>query len=340
MAAGHEHLHPLQLDLRTRPGDTVASAATAGLLWLGGGGVSRRVGVSIGTLTAFVLLFAKFFTPLINLGDEWQAVQAALAGAERVFTVLALPDRRTRTAPTRRRHTVRRAAGDHPGPGRGSATSPDRPVLHDISLTVAAGEHVALVGRSGAGKTSILALLTGLYRPDRGRVRLAGHDPATFDRRRPPGPAGRGVAGGAAVHRHRPRQHHPRRPDHHRRTGRTRRPDRRRAQFITGAARRLPDRTVRHRPRHRRRAVRRATPTPRPGPSTGRDPTGAAARRGDRRHRRRQRRRPAHRAAPTTSNPPAPRSSPSPTGYPPPATPTGSSSCPAGASSSTEPPPT
>jgi ATP-binding cassette subfamily B multidrug efflux pump len=57
---------------------------------------------------------------------------------------------------------------------------PDRPVLHDIGLTVAPGEHVALVGRSGAGKTSILALLTGLYPPSSGRVRVAGHDPATI----------------------------------------------------------------------------------------------------------------------------------------------------------------
>jgi ATP-binding cassette subfamily B protein len=52
-----------------------------------------------------------------------------------------------------------------------------RPILHDINLSVAPGEHVALVGRSGAGKTTILTLLTGLYRPDTGHVRLAGHDP-------------------------------------------------------------------------------------------------------------------------------------------------------------------
>lgn len=156
----------------------LAAVATAGLLWLGGGGTARLAGVSVGTLTAFVLLFARFFTPLINLGDEWQSVQAALAGAERVFAILAIPTAQ-RLSPTspRRVATAPAILLDRVGFGY----RPDRPVLHDISLTVNAGEHVALVGRTGAGKTSILALLAGLYPPWHGRVRLAGHDVATID---------------------------------------------------------------------------------------------------------------------------------------------------------------
>lgn len=69
----------------------LAAVVTALLLWLGGREAFTAIGVTIGTLTAFVLLFARFFTPLINLGDEWQTVQAALAGAERVFAVLETP---------------------------------------------------------------------------------------------------------------------------------------------------------------------------------------------------------------------------------------------------------
>jgi ATP-binding cassette subfamily B protein len=164
----------------------LSAAATATLLWAGGGGATQRIGVSIGTLTAFVLLFAKFFTPLINLGDEWQSVQAALAGAERVFAVLALP------IPPPPPHTSRTpaAAPAVASPAAAPAISlqrvsfgyrHDRPVLHNITLSVAPGEHVALVGRSGAGKTSILALLTGLYQPTAGTIRVAELDPTLID---------------------------------------------------------------------------------------------------------------------------------------------------------------
>jgi ATP-binding cassette subfamily B protein len=153
----------------------LSAIATAALLRLGGTDATHAAGASIGTLTAFVLLLARFFTPLINLGDEWQNVQAALAGAERVFTLLAIPTRQPATtareiadpaAPPIDVHTV--AFAYHEG----------HPVLHDVTLTVAPGEHVALIGRTGAGKTTILALLTGLYRPTQGAVRLFGHDPA------------------------------------------------------------------------------------------------------------------------------------------------------------------
>jgi ATP-binding cassette, subfamily B, multidrug efflux pump len=160
----------------------LSAVATAALLWLGGGGgVARAAGVSIGTLTAFVLLLARFFTPLVNLGDEWQSVQAALAGAERVFGLLAQPVEPPRAAVT--------AATDGPPiaiRGLGFAYGNGSAVLNDISITVSPGEHVALVGRTGAGKTTILNLLAGLYQPTRGTVKLAGHDPAqlTEDQRR------------------------------------------------------------------------------------------------------------------------------------------------------------
>jgi ATP-binding cassette subfamily B protein len=162
----------------------LSAVATALLLWLGGRGTLGTIGVSLGTLTAFILLFAQFVTPLINLGDEWQSVQAALSGAERVFSVLALPadnPPRPPAAAPQPRHTI---------PAAGPALKVDRvtfgytpgtPVLHEVSLTVRPGEHVVVVGRTGAGKTSLLALLAGLYTPWTGLVRVAGHDPRTLD---------------------------------------------------------------------------------------------------------------------------------------------------------------
>jgi len=178
----HGWLHATNTSTRYKafyaPALAVLSAvATAGLLWLGGGGAARATWVSIGTLTAFVLLFVRFFTPLINLGDEWQSVQAALAGAERVFAILAIP-----TPPPPSPASTHAPAAAAPGPAIvvdrvEFGYRPDRPVLHDISLTVAAGEHVALVGESGAGKTTVIALLAGLYPPRSGQVRVAGHAP-------------------------------------------------------------------------------------------------------------------------------------------------------------------
>src|SRR6185369_11296674 len=70
---------------------TLAALATALLLWAGTREVFIAWGISIGTLTAFMLLFQQFFTPITSLGDEWQTVQSALSGAERIFQILSLP---------------------------------------------------------------------------------------------------------------------------------------------------------------------------------------------------------------------------------------------------------
>lgn len=163
----------------------LASLIVCGLLWAGAEGARAGWGVSIGTLTAFVLLFRRFFAPITTLGEEWQTVQSALSGAERVFQVLALP---AEEAPV---------ASDPPR----AASEPepliqlkdvvfgyvaDRPVLKGVSLAVRAGEHVALVGRTGAGKSSLMHLAGGLYEPWAGEVRVGGTDPRamTDDERR------------------------------------------------------------------------------------------------------------------------------------------------------------
>ncbi|SDY81345.1 ATP-binding cassette, subfamily B [Modestobacter sp. DSM 44400] len=174
----------------------LAAMATALLLWLGARHAFGAAGVSVGTLTAFVLLFARFFTPLVNLGDEWQTVQAALAGAERVFAVLDLPTDLPPNLPAEKPGST---PGSEPrqvaaGRGRGRPDfpaveldavtfgyNPGRPVLHDLSLTVRPGEHLAIVGQTGAGKSSLLSLVAGLHTPWTGQVQLAGTDPRQLD---------------------------------------------------------------------------------------------------------------------------------------------------------------
>ena len=142
------------------------------LLWMGTRDVFGTLDISIGTLTAFALLLQRFFTPVTALGDEWQTVQGALSGAERIFEVLALPaEKQPRTSSQGKQRDGLVFENVVFG------YAPGTPVLHGLTLHVAPGEHVALVGRTGAGKTSIVHLLAGLYEPWRGTVRVAGHDP-------------------------------------------------------------------------------------------------------------------------------------------------------------------
>ena len=145
------------------------------LLWLGASGVMAGWGISVGTLAAFVLLFRRFFTVIIDLGDEWQTVQSALSGLERIAQVLAVPSEQLPAAAQ-----PLEADGLQPAIALRAVTfgyAEQKVVLHTLSLSVLPGEHVALVGRTGAGKTSTLHLLAGLYDPWSGTVRVAGRDP-------------------------------------------------------------------------------------------------------------------------------------------------------------------
>lgn len=154
----------------------LVAVCVALLLWLGSGGLGSEWTISIGTLTAFVLLFQRFFDPIRNLGEDWQTVQSALSGIERIVQVLDVPldDRPTGAA-----------ASTVPGGDKALVTMcevvfgylPNQPVLQGLTFSVQAGEHVAIVGRTGAGKSSAVRLLAGLYAPWSGQVRVAGQDP-------------------------------------------------------------------------------------------------------------------------------------------------------------------
>ena len=158
----------------------LSTLAMALVLWVGvaGQGLRASLSVSLGTLTAFVLLLQRFSVPIMSLGNEWQTVQAALAGLERIFQVLALPSE----APV--------SGSSHQPPYSSSAAIEmrevvfgylsDRPVLRGVSLAAQPGEHIVLVGRTGAGKSSVLHLLGGLYTPWSGLVRVSGTDPTVL----------------------------------------------------------------------------------------------------------------------------------------------------------------
>jgi ATP-binding cassette subfamily B protein len=164
----------------------LSALAMALVLWVGvaGQGMLASLDISLGTLTAFVLLLQRFFVPIMALGNEWQAVQAALTGLERIFQVLALPPEAHTPVSPRQPHYKSNAATEMRQVFFGYL--PNRPVLRGVSLAAQPGEHIVLVGRTGAGKSSIIQLLGGLYTPWSGTLRVAGADPTvlTDDRRR------------------------------------------------------------------------------------------------------------------------------------------------------------
>lgn len=144
------------------------------LLW--GGVQAMQMGnpISLGTLTAFVLLFKRFFDPITAIGEEWQTVQSALSGAERIFQILDLPIEEQ--AGIARQDNIKTAYGiDVHNLTFGYVEG--QPVLQKVTFSVAPGEHIALVGRTGAGKSSIVNLLSGLYAPWEGSIEIAGRDP-------------------------------------------------------------------------------------------------------------------------------------------------------------------
>ena len=170
----------------------LVAAGVAFLLWVGTGGMGLTLSISIGTLTAFVLLFQRFFEPIRNLGEDWQTVQSASTGIERIVQVLGLPTERAAATEHRASAGVASIAPQHDGAvvelrDVVFGYLPDYPVLHGITLAVKPGEHLALVGRTGAGKSTAINLLCGLYAPWSGQVTVAGADPRALsdaDRRR------------------------------------------------------------------------------------------------------------------------------------------------------------
>ena len=124
-------------------------------------------GMSVGTSVAVINYISRIFAPIESLGMEIQTIQSAMAGVRRIDAFLDQPER---TIPPARRKAAR---GDvefaHVTFGYG-----ERHVLKDFSMTVKQGEQVTLVGRTGAGKSTVFKLLLGLYQPEAGTVTIGG----------------------------------------------------------------------------------------------------------------------------------------------------------------------
>ena len=138
-----------------------------------GGWLALQGMVSVGVIATFVLYARRFFEPLFTLADLYNSIQSALAGGERVFEILdQQPTVRDRPDAVALDRFAGRVAFDHVS----FAYEPDVPVLKDVSLSLEPGQVVALVGPTGAGKTTIVSLLTRFYDIDEGRIWLDGHE--------------------------------------------------------------------------------------------------------------------------------------------------------------------
>jgi ATP-binding cassette subfamily B protein len=144
-------------------------AVVAGL----GGWMSLEGMASVGTIAAFIAYSRRFARPLRQLGDLYNQIQAALAGAERIFEIIDTPPELT-DAPNA--ISLDEVAGEVVFDHVDFAYVPSVPVLRDISLNANPGEMVALVGPTGAGKTTVANLLTRFYDIDNGVIRIDGED--------------------------------------------------------------------------------------------------------------------------------------------------------------------
>ena len=135
-------------------------------------------GMSVGTSVAVIDYISRIFAPIESLGMEIQTIQSAMAGVKRIDAFLGQPER---VLPGAREKEARGdVALSHVTFGYG-----EKPVLRDFSMSVRQGEQVTLIGRTGAGKSTVFKLLLGLYRPETGTVTIGGVDvSAISDRER------------------------------------------------------------------------------------------------------------------------------------------------------------
>ena len=147
------------------------NAAVVGIIMLlsasGNAEILALFGMSVGTSVAVINYISRIFSPIESLGMEIQTIQSAMAGVRRIDAFLYESER---TLPPEREE-----------PARGDVVISnvtfgygDTLVLRDFSMTVKEGEQVTLVGRTGAGKSTVFRLLLGLYRPESGTITVGG----------------------------------------------------------------------------------------------------------------------------------------------------------------------
>jgi ATP-binding cassette subfamily B protein len=155
--------------------DLLSSTSIAVVIYFGASFLLSGL-VSLGVLIAFVNLIRRFYQPVMAISEQFTIVQSAMAGSERVFEMLDNVDRIPNTG-TLEKSIDGRVEFDHVW----FAYKEDEPVIRDLTFTIEPGETIAVVGYTGAGKTTIANLLTRLWDIQKGSIRLDGTDVREYD---------------------------------------------------------------------------------------------------------------------------------------------------------------
>ncbi len=157
--------------------ELIGAFATGLIIWYGG----RQVmwgGLTLGGLVAFLLYAARFFRPISDMSEKYNILQSAMASSERVFKLL---DGQIEVAPPTTPRRIFPVRGDIRLEHVTFAYQSGEEVLKDVSFHVAPGQKVAIVGATGAGKTTIISLLTRFYDVTKGAILVDGVDVREWD---------------------------------------------------------------------------------------------------------------------------------------------------------------
>ena len=151
----------------------VALGAVATVLAVGGWMVTSGA-MGLGTLTTFILYSQRLFDPLRQLAERFTQIQGGLTAVERIGELLEKPLEIVESPDAR--PLVDSGLGEVIFEDVNFSYRPDEPILRNLSFRIAPGEHVALVGPTGSGKSTVIRLLCRLYEPQSGRILLDGRD--------------------------------------------------------------------------------------------------------------------------------------------------------------------
>jgi ATP-binding cassette subfamily B protein len=156
--------------------NALAAAGIALLIYIGGMNVAEGV-ITAGAWYLFLQSLDRFFFPVLNLSAFWTQLQSGLAAAERAFALIDADPKVVQTA----KKPLKRLKGDIVFDHFSFRYTEREPVLRDFNLHIRPGENVALVGHTGAGKSSIAKLVARFYEFQEGRLLIDGKDIRTFD---------------------------------------------------------------------------------------------------------------------------------------------------------------